>query len=398
MPVAKRNFRLRHNHNNEGEQPLNVSKVPSTICVAADQESGNRISGRVPHLSSFNMMGPESHALKQYSEWVGSDRMASVYGFGESYSSLQSSEKKRKRSKDRDSSKKQKRHAMRKESKRLREDVEASDSVPSTIQIAEEASPSMACLSGRHLNSEKKAATTMLSKLPETNVAIAPTKKDKKHSHSKHKISKEKKKSKHSKKDRHDKVAQGVSKSPELEVGAPKMNRQKPSESTLVSSSSNKSSTEKGLSKTNPHQPIASQESQASFAHRDASKTEKVATKQEGTKKRLTKKRLLLWAGLLSERPPRSDDDGMSKWLMNVMKVSDLEQPLAGEDGSSFSDETPPSALEWPEGTVSSDMKKGEKSSLPRKKKNRSSEKGISANDPSCSPLPPLQKRKSTKG
>jgi hypothetical protein len=40
-----------------------------------------------------------------------------------------------------------------------------------------------------------------------------------------------------------------------------------------------------------------------------------------------------VWADLLGERPPQQDDDSMSKWLMNVLAVSDPKTEL----GSSLS-------------------------------------------------------------
>lgn len=40
------------------------------------------------------------------------------------------------------------------------------------------------------------------------------------------------------------------------------------------------------------------------------------------------KNRLRMWASLLEQRPSKDDEDNMSKWLMNVLAVSDLKTPL----------------------------------------------------------------------
>jgi hypothetical protein len=54
-------------------------------------------------------------------------------------------------------------------------------------------------------------------------------------------------------------------------------------------------------------------------------------------RRKFDKKRLLMWADLLGERPPQQDDDSMSRWLMNVLAVSDPKAPLKTELGSSLS-------------------------------------------------------------
>lgn len=41
-----------------------------------------------------------------------------------------------------------------------------------------------------------------------------------------------------------------------------------------------------------------------------------------------------LWAGLLGKRPPTTDGEAVSAWLMEVLSVSDLDTPLK-ENGSS---------------------------------------------------------------
>jgi hypothetical protein len=47
--------------------------------------------------------------------------------------------------------------------------------------------------------------------------------------------------------------------------------------------------------------------------------------------KRISAQRLVLWSGLLGQRPLKHDGDNMSKWLMSVLAVSNLAAPLKEE-------------------------------------------------------------------
>ena len=51
--------------------------------------------------------------------------------------------------------------------------------------------------------------------------------------------------------------------------------------------------------------------------------------------KNVGEKRLYMWASLLGQRPNRDDEDTMSKWLMNVLAVSDPKAPLKDDMSSS---------------------------------------------------------------
>ena len=62
--------------------------------------------------------------------------------------------------------------------------------------------------------------------------------------------------------------------------------------------------------------------------------------KERSSDNKITDKRMSMWVNLLGKRPPSSQDDDMSKWLMNVMAVSDLKAPLTGEGDPSSSPST----------------------------------------------------------
>lgn len=47
--------------------------------------------------------------------------------------------------------------------------------------------------------------------------------------------------------------------------------------------------------------------------------------------KKIDDDRAQRWASLLWRRPPTSDSNGMSSWLLDVLAVSDLDKPLKGE-------------------------------------------------------------------
>jgi hypothetical protein len=59
--------------------------------------------------------------------------------------------------------------------------------------------------------------------------------------------------------------------------------------------------------------------------------------------KKFSNRRVMVWADLLGKRPPSEEDEHMSRWLMNVMAASDLGVPLKceGEVSSSRSSLTP---------------------------------------------------------
>jgi hypothetical protein len=312
VPVAKRNFKLRHNHMELGTSPAqgqvphtgdvnNMPQVPATICVAADQESANKLSGHVPApMSSTAVAAMQKNA----SDPLQYGREPTPAGLdpsneGPPYATYDVNQKKRRRhsSQEKDSSRKKTRkytnHGARVEFEKI----------PSTIEIASENEG----ISTQQEGTEKQQSSS-------------EEKARKKHSHRKeHKKRKSSRKKKHSSKDQ--KARESKQKKERLD--------------TEMASGDHKKEKQKHKDSSHSVEPVLVSTSDSNKPGQAAAKMTKVLDvlplTPEETKElegKFTKRRLRLWSELLSDRPARTEADQMSLWLLNVMKVSDINAPL----------------------------------------------------------------------
>ena len=350
MPVAKRNFRLRHNHGDEADTfPASHSqKIPSTICVAADQQSVNQIFA-LPSPKTKKNVDPSASDLLQYK------RDTSRFGVavelnpmvdGPAYVSYKKMPKKRKQSyKDGSSKKRQMQEKLG--------STKYSDSIPSTIQIPPDkniaavrpAQTSLSVVLMPRDESDKKLAAKGISQ--PSLLGSAPSSKKHKKQSMRH--------SEHGERHRDSKNDSKLFKSKgyiddaiQLLTGPDQVlayrtadqapiishdTNQKPSANAdsfketagLVSASGGSDSVcpnnNRSMMNDGDIHPVAAKPSDNSNDHDE-----------------YTKKRLLVWAGLLGKRPPQKDNDGMAKWLMNVLAVSDPNVPLKREVASLMED------------------------------------------------------------
>jgi hypothetical protein len=355
VPVAKRNFRLRHNHGDvEASLAKESPKVPSTICIAVDQESANRISGLVPPKPQNNMVQSASDPL-QYGKDVsrfGISAELNPMVDGPAYVSYEKMPKKRKHLHKDGSSKK--RH--RNEKSGSKKYYETQDSVPSTIQTVSDTNmsamgPDQPSSPVAHMprdESDKKMAYEGVS---QPSPLGSPSSKAQKKQSTKHKDHRDRhrdseKKSKHSKSRRSTDDGHQLPTEPD-QVFAYGAGAEAPS----ISNDANQKSLANVDSFKQAVAPVSapggstaghlnknrSMMNDATFVDRDSENSDshpaaaKPSDDSNDDDDKYTKKRLLVWAGLLGARPPQKDDDSMAKWLMNVLAVSDLTVPVKGE-------------------------------------------------------------------
>ena len=360
VPVAKRNFRLRHNHGDDADTfPANNSqKVPSTICVAADQQSADQISALEPPKTQNNKDPSASDPLryKRETSRFGVSTELNPMVDGPAYVSYEKMPKKRKQSHKDGSSKKRQMHEKSACTK-------YSDSIPSTIQISSdknmpamrpEQPPSSVAHMPRDESDKKMAAKgvsqpSLLGSAPSSKKHKKQSMKQREHGE-RHRDSK--KKSTISKSRGHtDDASQLVPTGPDQVVAYPAAvqapiifhdTNQKPSANAdsfkdaagLVSASGGSTSVRPNNNR--------SMMNDTALVDRDFKNSDSrpAAAKPSGDNNddEHTKKRILVWAGLLGERPSPKDDDSMAKWLMNVLAVSDPKAPFKGEVASSVED------------------------------------------------------------
>lgn len=419
MPVAKRNFRLRHNHGDveasatKNSAKIASPKIPSTICVAADQESASRISGLVPPKAQ-NYMDPSASDPLQYGKDIsrfGVSAELNPMVDGPAYVSYEKMPKKRKHSHKDGSSKKRHNH----EQSGSMEYSATYDSIPSTIQIASDNNmspmrpeqPSAAVARMPRDESDEKMAVkggSQPSPLGSPSSKTHKTQSTKQREHGDRYRDSEKK-SKDSKNRRStDDVNQPPTEPDQVfaygaTVQAPNISNdanQKPSANADSLKMAAKLVSATGGSTSVRPNNNRSMMNDAIFVDRDSENSDSRPAAAEPSDDsndddKYTKKRLLVWAGLLGDRPPQKDDDGMAKWLMNVLAVSDLKVPIKGEVASSVGDSSGVFG-DAPE------PKREKSRSDGKSKKSRSRSKQPKEEKADISSPLPLKKRKRTMG
>jgi hypothetical protein len=326
IPVAKRNFRLRHNHLDSPQiSPAEDMQVPSTINVASDSAGATRLSGYVPYSIAPSSIQPTEASDTQLNVTFNLPSADDMVAAAEDERDHRKRTKKPKHAKHELSSKKRERTSVitNDQSK----DLEQNPFVPSTIQIGN-SSPSSMEANGMPLESND---VKLASKETEDAKPDQAKPQDRKKSRKRSKRRSCPKNRKHS-----NQATKTDEKYAALPVEAPQPGTLQESPIVIEDAAiSKKSSSKKAASNT---------------------KGEVVAK----AAKRISAQRLVLWSGLLGQRPLKHDEDNMSKWLMSVLAVSNLAAPLKEEKELSST----PSSLSL----ESSDNNQGPSSSRHREK------------------------------
>jgi hypothetical protein len=327
IPVAKRNFRLRHNHLEAKPSGNGGSEVASSICVASDSASASRLSGYIPASHG----PPCSHPTGSDSQTNLASRLPNTEVMAdtpEEPGDHRRLKNKRKHLKHESSTKKRK-PSKRKRPRLDADDREPCDSVPLTIRISsdkaaastkshrdEESSPAKRSTDPADV---KLRAGADFERLPDPHASTS--------------VKKSRKRSKRSssKKGKHSKRRDVAVDYADVREEANK------SMSLIASAVSTKSSKrqKRKLHEIDPTMIEANVDCKDADNSRQRVASEEVGDQDRKPPKKCSKKRLLIWANLLGERPLQQDDENMSKWLMNVLAVSDLKAPLKEELSSS---------------------------------------------------------------
>lgn len=350
MPVAKRNFRSRHSHA-DLEKLSTDQGIPPTISAAAAAPA--KISGVPDNKNKFSVNAAGTGAGTESRVFADKAHLQTSLKLGEGTAESRNyvAEKSTERMNHGDGDTKMPAYAAKKRPPIEHDNSDSSTSVPSTIQI------SVGERRGRAGKSKRKSAFE--DEDFEDNRSRdrrERSKKRRKHrskdlaslERSLQESKKKKKKKERSKREhRHD----------ELKRKAHRSKGKRSAEATAGFASFTRSHHGKHRSGKKQRKRLLDDANLIEDSA-EGSKMESVAAAAAAGKtptnihpedgaigKKCSNKRQMLWAGLLGERPPHQDDENMSKWLMDVLAVSDLKAPIKGED-------PPPSPLSREEAAV----------------------------------------------